>query len=164
MQQLVDKLTQKRIFVVAAVGNTFGRKLAEPANCEGVISVGAVDAENNIENYSALDSRTMIYAPGGGKPLHTNVPWRSNKLQVASYDLSLLGDEVPVTDARGMGTSYAAPLVSGFIALVLSNRPDLTPAEFITKLGQNARPVNPTDKCPDCNPRGLVMSTAYLNN
>ena len=46
-------LVQKNIFVVAAVGNTYGKKLAEPANCDGVISVGAVDAENNIEGYSA---------------------------------------------------------------------------------------------------------------
>ena len=67
LQQLLDRVAKKNIFVVAAVGNTFGKRLAEPANCRGVISVGAVDAENNIENYSSLDPRTTIYAPGGGK-------------------------------------------------------------------------------------------------
>lgn len=162
LQQLVDKLTEKKIFVVAAVGNTFGRKLAEPANCNGVISVGAVDAENHIEPYSALDPRTVIYAPGGGKPLGNKTPWANNKLQVATYDLSFMGNETPVTDARGMGTSYAAPLVSGFISLLLSNRPELTPAELLSKLSKNARPVSPSEKCPECTPKGLVMSSSYL--
>lgn len=162
LQQLLNRISEKKIFVVAAVGNTFGAKLAEPANCEGVISVGAVDAENNVESYSAIDPRTVVYAPGGGRPLRNESPWRTNKLQVASYDVNLVGSETPVSEARGMGTSYAAPLVSGFISLLLSNRPDLTPAEFLNKLSQHARPVNPTERCSECRPKGLVMSTAYL--
>lgn len=157
LQRLVDRLTQKNIFVIAAVGNTFGRRLAEPANCAGVISVGAVDAENNIEHYSALDPRTVIYAPGGGKDLSVNTPWRGNKLKVASFDLDFKGDETHLGVDRGMGTSYAAPLVSGFVSLLLSHRPEMSPVDFINELPKFSRPVNPTDKCMDCAPRGLAM-------
>lgn len=158
LQALIDQLGRKKIFVVAAVGNTFGKKLAEPANCNGVISVGAVDAENNIESYSALDSRTVIYAPGGGKDLNSSSPWRSNKLRVASFDVNFRGDEVHLGADRGVGTSYAAPLVSGFLSLLLSHRVEMSPAEFMSELPKFSRAVNPTDKCLDCSPKGLAMS------
>ncbi len=162
LQGLIDRLAQKNIFVVAAVGNTYGKKLAEPANCDGVISVGAVDAENNIEGYSALDARTVVYAPGGGKDLSGSAPWHANKLKVASFDVDYKGDEMPLGAERGIGTSYAAPLVSGFLSLLLSQRPELSPSQFITELPKFTRPVNPTSKCPECSPKGLTMQT-YLN-
>lgn len=162
LQGLVDRLMKRKIFVVAAVGNTFGKKLAEPANCSGVISVGAVDAENNIESYSALDARTVIYAPGGGKDLHSNSPWQSNKLKVASFDANFRGDEVPLAAARGVGTSYAAPLVSGFVSLLLSHNFEMAPSEFMSELPKFTRSVNSTDKCLDCVPKGLVMPAFML--
>ena len=158
LQALIDRLTKKNIFVVAAVGNTFGKKLSEPSNCEGVVSVGAVDAENNIESYSALDARTVIYAPGGGKDLSGSAPWHTNKLKVASYDVDFKGDETPLGASRGVGTSYAAPLVSGFISLLLSQRIEMTPAEFMGDLPKYTRAVNPTEKCIECAPKGLAMA------
>jgi serine protease len=160
LQALVKRLVQKKVFVVAAVGNTFGKKLAEPANCEGVISVGAVDPENNIESYSALDARTVIYAPGGGRRLNEDSNWQANKLKVASFDVDAKGEENPVGLARGVGTSYAAPLVSGFISLLLSHRPMMTPAEFQARLPQYSRAVNSDAHCAECAPRGLVLTNA----
>ena len=71
------------------------------ATCDGVISVGAVDSENNIANYSALDARTVIYAPGGGQRLAGDAPWRVNKLKVGTYDLDFKGDETPAASFRG---------------------------------------------------------------
>lgn len=127
LQALVNRLLDKQVFIVAAVGNTYGQKLAEPANCEGVISVGAVDPDNRVENYSALDARTVIYAPG--------------------------------RTPRAMGTSYAAPLVSGFIALLLTQQPSLRPTDFQALLPRYSREVQPVAKCPECSPRGLLMSS-----
>jgi serine protease len=157
LQKLLDRVAKKNIFVVAAVGNTFGKKITEPANCNGVISVGAIDAENNIENYSALDPRTVIYAPGGGKGLETDASWRTNKLKVATFEVDFKGQEVHAGVARGVGTSYSAPLVSGFISLLLSQQPEMTPNDFFNQLPKFSRPVNPSEKCLDCSPRGLVM-------
>lgn len=158
LQQLLDRVAKKNIFVVAAVGNTFGKRLAEPANCRGVISVGAVDAENNIENYSGLDARTTIYAPGGGKRMSVDAPWRVNKLKVATFDVNFKGDESPASLFSGVGTSYASPLVAGFVSLLLSHKPEMTPADFIKQLPRYSRPVNPPSTCPDCVPRGLAMT------
>jgi serine protease len=157
LQQLLDRIAKKNIFVVAAVGNTFGKKLAEPANCDGVISVGAVDSENHIADYSALDARTVIYAPGGGQRLAGDAPWDVNKLKVGTYDLDFKGDETPRASFRGVGTSYAAPLVSGFVSLLLSQQPELTPADFLHQLPLFSRPVKSSALCSDCVPRGLTM-------
>lgn len=158
LQQLLDRVAKKNIFVVAAVGNTFGKRLAEPANCRGVISVGAIDAENNIEKYSGLDPRTTIYAPGGGKRISVDAPWRVNKLKVATFDINFKGDESPASQFTGVGTSYASPLVAGFLSLLLSHKPDMTPADFVRHLPKYSRPVNPSSLCPDCTPRGLAMA------
>lgn len=158
LQQVLNRVASKNIFVVAAVGNTHGKRLVEPANCNGVISVGAVDAENNIEHYSALDPRTTIYAPGGGKSISVAAPWRVNKLKVATFDVNFKGDELPASQMSGMGTSYAAPLVAGFVSLMLSHKPELTPYEFLKQLPKYSRPVNASASCPDCAPRGLALA------
>jgi serine protease len=162
LQQVLDRVAKKNIFVVAAVGNTFGKRLAEPANCRGVISVGAIDAENNIETYSGLDPRTTIYAPGGGKRIAVDAPWRVNKLKVATFDVNLKGDESPASLFAGVGTSYATPLVAGFVSLLLSHKPEMTPRDFVKQLPRYSRPVNPSALCPDCSPRGLVMAENFL--
>ena len=113
LQALVDRLVQDKKFIVAAAGNNFHKPLHEPANCTGVISVGALNAENRIEVYSALDPRTFVYAPGGGASLPVNAAWAVNKLKVATYELDFLGNERATTRFSGVGTSYAAPVVAG---------------------------------------------------
>lgn len=163
LQQVINKVLAKNVFVVAAAGNNFHKPLPEPANCKGVISVGALDAENHIEVYSALDPRTIIYAPGGGKKLKVDAPWANNKLRVATYDLDFKGDERPAALDRGVGTSYAAPVVSGFISLWLSHYPDKKPADLLSQLPQFLRSVDTLDKCPDCKPQGLVVVNGMPN-
>jgi serine protease len=162
LQQLIQTLIDRKIFIVAAAGNNFQKPLPEPANCQGVISVGAVDAENRIEVYSALDKRTVVYAPGGGKKLSSDEPWGVNKLKIATYDLDFFGAERPLTEFRGVGTSFAAPVVSGFVSLWLSQRPDKSPADFWQELPKFLRNVQQSDKCPDCTPKGLAANTAML--
>lgn len=156
LQQAINRLIDKKIFVVAAAGNNFHKPLPEPANCKGVISVGAVDAENKIEVYSAMDPRTVIYAPGGGKRLEGEASWSINKLKVATYELDFTGQEKPAALMRGVGTSFAAPIVSGFISLWLSNQPDKTPADFWKELPKFLRDVQPIAACAECTPKGLI--------
>ena len=158
LQKLVDQLLNKGVFLVAAAGNNFHKPLPEPANCKGVLSVGAVDAENRIEVYSALDPRTVLYAPGGGRDLRNGQAWEQNKLRVATYDLDVLGRERPNALDRGVGTSFAAPVVSGFLSLWLSHHPEKTPSQFMRELPQFLQTVTAMPKCPDCQPKGLVSS------
>lgn len=155
LQKAIDAVIKMGTFVVAAAGNNFQRPLAEPANCEGVISVGALSAENKIENYSALDPRTSIYTAGGGPNLAVSHHWAKNKLRVASAELSGGNEQLIVAD-KGVGTSFAAPLVSGFLSLWLSYRPTAKPQDWTSYVDSFVRQVPRLEKCANCNPRGLV--------
>lgn len=158
LQKLISRVIEKNIFIVAAAGNNFHKPLPEPANCNGVLSVGALDAENNIEIYSALDPRTSIYAPGGGKKLSADTYWAVNKLMVATYDLDFLGNERAAAIEKGVGTSFAAPIVSGFISLWLSHNPDKKPSDLFKELPKFLRQVAPHEKCAECLPKGLAAN------
>lgn len=160
LQTLINRIIERKVFVVAAAGNNFHKPLPEPANCNGVFSIGALDAENNIEVYSALDPRTTLYAPGGGKKLSVNANWAVNKLMVATYDLDFLGNERPATLERGVGTSFAAPIVAGFISLWLSHTPEKGPSDLVKELPKFLRPVPPHEKCAECTPKGLSAGSS----
>jgi serine protease len=158
LQKLINRVIEKNVFIVAAAGNNFHKHLPEPANCNGVFSVGALDAENNIEVYSALDPRTTLYAPGGGKKLSVESYWAINKLMVATYDLDFLGNERAAALERGVGTSFAAPVVAGFISLWLSHNPDKQQADLMRELPKFLRQVTPHEKCAECIPKGLAAN------
>lgn len=157
LQKAIQAAIQTGAFVVAAAGNNFQRPLGEPANCEGVISVGALSAENKIENYSALDPRTSIYTAGGGPNLTVNHEWAKNKLRVATTELNFGGSEQFTVTDKGVGTSFAAPLVSGFLSLWLSYRPNIGPDDWASFVDSFVREVPRLEKCSECNPRGLVV-------
>jgi serine protease len=156
LQGAIDAANQKGSFVVAAAGNNFQRPLVEPGNCRGVISVGALSAQNEIEKYSALDPRTSIYTVGGGPALRNKTPWQENKLRVATLDIGLLGSERLVVLDKAVGTSFAAPLVSGFLSLWLSHSPHVKPGDWKLYAKDFVRSVPQLAKCPDCQPMGLV--------
>jgi len=156
LQDLIYRVTEKNIFVIAAAGNNYQKKLHEPANCKGVISVGALDAQNRIADYSALDPRTVIYAPGGGPALSGNEQWSMNKLKVASYEHLINGQDRPSAPYGGVGTSYAAPIVAGYISLWLSHSPEKTRVDFLNELDRFTRHVEPVPACSSCVPRGLA--------
>ena len=161
LQRVIDYAIGKNIFIVAAAGNSFHKNLQEPASCKGVISVGALDAKNRIADYSALDPRTVLYAPGGGVSLEGNEHWSDNKLKVAGYDNGLFGQLQP-SSSYGVGTSFSAPLVSGFISLWLSRFPEKTPRDFAKEVANFSRQVERPVSCPACQPRGLSGFAAVV--
>ncbi len=160
LQALIHKLTQRNVFVVAAAGNNFQKTLNEPANCQGVISVGAVDADNRITDYSAMDPRTTIYAPGGTEARLGQAP--AQKLRVATFEQDIWGQERANASDRGVGTSFAAPLVSGFLSLWLSHQPEATPADFFAELPRFVRDVQPIANCPQCKPKSLAANASVF--
>jgi subtilisin family serine protease len=126
------------------------------ANCHGVISVGAVDENNVIEDYSALDARIVMFAPGGSRQIKNNNA--SQRLRVATFESDAQGNEFPLASSRGVGTSYAAPLVAGYLSLILSYHPEFMPEDFFDNLDKFSRAVKPTAKCEGCNLRGLALT------
>ncbi|WP_161485634.1 MULTISPECIES: S8 family serine peptidase [unclassified Polynucleobacter] len=119
LQELIDQLIKKNIIVISASGNTFGKSALEPSICDGVIGVGAVNPDNSNTFYTAVDSRILLYAPGGGSQSSTYSMALKNKIKVAGYDPNT---GRPIARESGLGTSYSSALVAGVIAeLVLQN-------------------------------------------
>lgn len=162
LQQTIDRIIAKNIFVVVAAGNNFNKPLNEPANCNGVISVGSVSADNRVERHSALDSRTVIYAPGGGTRIKSDQAWALNRIRIASYESNAFGQERAVVKDTGVGTSYAAPIVSGYLSLWLSYFPNKTPKDWFAEMDKHKRPVGPIDACSLCVPTSLAADANSL--
>lgn len=98
------------IVLVAAVGNSPPREINDigfPAEYPSVIAVGAVDSNHIRASFSCYGPELDFVAPG-----------------VNIYS-TILDDEYDY----GSGTSFAAPLVSGLCAMILSEDPSLSPAE-----------------------------------
>lgn len=158
-QAMIDRVLAKGVFVVASGGNTFGKRLQEPANCKGVIAVGAVNPILEIEPYSSLDERTTVYAPGGGVKMNRPESWANNKLRVATEVMPR--DALPkFTGAdRGVGTSFAAPLVSGFLSLLKSVKPSFNPIYFAENLNDFTQQIEADLKNGQC---PCFIRTIYL--
>lgn len=118
--------------VVFASGNSNEQfsGVSFPANVNGVITVGAINKNGNIWNYSSRGAEMDLVAPTGDVNLNGDVRTTdrtgNNGYETGNY-----------TDRFG-GTSAACPQVSGVAALMLSVRPDLTEAQVRTTLQQTA--------------------------
>jgi serine protease len=140
-QALIDRVVDRGIFVVAAGGNRIRKQLQEPANCRGVVSVGTVSPMGDIEVYSARGSQAILQAPTPRHATNLNVNWSLNRLRVATEEPDLLDRPRLVGAERGIGTSFTTPLVSGFIALVLSHQPNTSPRTLVQSLFELNRQV-----------------------
>ncbi|MDX7874292.1 S8 family peptidase [Aeromonas caviae] len=102
MQDAIDNLNARGISVVASAGNEMAASNANaPANCAGVINVGSVNVQSGmIADVSNRGSRVDIAASGEGVPT-----------------LAEFTDQTVYFS----GTSAAAPVVSGVLALAYSN-------------------------------------------
>ena len=106
----------KGVALVASAGNDGGNMVPYPAQFQGVIGVGAIDADSQRAEFSNYSPSVDIAAPGVG----VFAAW---------------GDEEWISFS---GTSAAAPYVSGSIAATLSLNPSLEPQEAADLLFQYA--------------------------
>ena len=171
----IDALTTLRnrgVVVVAAAGNDEGLPVADPANCKPaasdgdqtpiVIAVAGLRHAGDKVGYSDIGPEVTIAAPAGNC---VNEPVTSkNQCLYPIVTAINSGTTTPVsgggTYSDGVnysaGTSFATPLVSGTVALMLSAAPNLTNAQVINILKQSARPF-PT--VSDTSPQPPVCTT-----
>lgn len=130
-QAAIDSAIARGAVVVVAAGNS--ATLASgfsPANCRGVLAVGASNLLGDLSSYSNFGAAVGITAPGGDSG---NLP---GVLSTLNGGTTLPG--VP-SYATYMGTSMAAPHVAGVAALMLTRDPGLTPGQIINRLQASIR-------------------------
>ncbi len=103
---------EKDVVVVAAAGNTNDLLTFYPASYDNVLSVGALQTNDNKPDWSTYSYYIDITAPG-----HSNyAALNANKYGVV------------------LGSSFAAPLVAGTAALIRSRYPNLTAQQVMERL------------------------------
>lgn len=143
----LELLWMRGIMVVVAAGNTGNGGIYPPANDPFVITVGAADdrgtsnpADDVVADFSSrgttIDgfSKPDLVAPGRGIVSLLSSP----DAVIAQESPSNVQDNVYF---RMSGTSVAAPIVAGSIALLLADEPQLNPDQVKARLMKTARPM-----------------------
>ncbi|MCZ2135083.1 MAG: S8 family peptidase [Burkholderiales bacterium] len=138
-QAAIDAALARGTTVVVAAGNS--ATLASdfsPANCRGVLAVGATNLLGDISSYSNFGAAVGISAPGGDRGDLPGI--------LSTLNGGITQPAVP-SYATYMGTSMAAPHVAGVVALMLTRDPTLTPGQVINRLKAGARAFPATTDC-----------------
>lgn len=123
----VDEAYTKGVHVVAACNNQDSGRPEWPGFFTSVLTVNMARVEEPGEIY---------YRPGGlvelsARGVDVDVPWCGGSTKMVS------------------GSSFAAPQVAGMLACLLSEIPDITPAQAKALFQRVARPWNPAITAPN---------------
>jgi serine protease len=141
-QTAINEVKAAGSLVVVAAGNESGA-VSRPGNCDGVLTVGAARHDGLKANYSNFGSEIGLMAAGGSDAqTYNGFTPTIHYPGLPMWSLSNTGLTSPVSDTykTGIGTSFAAPLVSGAASLMLSVNPGLSPQDLMTRLKATSRP------------------------
>ena len=146
----IAEILERGVIIVAAAGNEDSGVIL-PANCTGVISVGAVRGDGLRTIYSNSGANLTIMAPGGdySSPSNDRLLSTNNAGLTTPQPYSSSGfyDELA-------GTSFSAPVVTGIVSLMLSVNPNLSRQQVFDVLRQTARPFVALAGFPTCTAEG----------
>lgn len=142
-QTLFHMLAQKGIVAVVAAGNDGANvKDYSPASCNNVITVGATVPGGARASYSNYGSQIDIMAPGGDNTMKVEI---NDQPYAAGVYSTILDSKGKPSYGIQQGTSMAAPHISGAIALMLGERPNMSFNEIRTRLQLAGQPLG--DQC-----------------
>lgn len=121
VEQALARAAAKGVIVVGIAGNEAKPEVLYPGKYPTVLAVSATDRTDGLAYFSSYGPEVALAAPGH---------------EIASL---LPGGGV----AKQSGTSFAAPHVSGTLALILSAAPSLTAAEAAEILLKSCTPLGP---------------------
>jgi serine protease len=149
-----DAMAQGSVVVVAAGNSGDNASGTAPANCSGVITVGAINRAGDRTFYSNYGRRIDLMAPAGD----------GGSASDAIVSTHNDGTTVPANPdyTYGIGTSFAAPYVSGTVSLMLARNPTLTPGRVLGILQGTARTFPPSSSCSVSGLCGAGMLDAGL--
>ncbi|HRE27657.1 MAG TPA: S8 family peptidase, partial [Anaerolineales bacterium] len=121
-QTAIDAARAAGAVVVVAAGNSaMDTVYVTPANCVGVLTVGATDRSGNLASYSNFGTTLDLAAPGGDMTF-----WGDPDGILSTYNNGSTNAGTMSYDYL-QGTSMAAPQVAGVASLVISANPFLSP-------------------------------------
>lgn len=122
LQEAVAYALNKDVVIIAGAGNSGleGNPSMAPANCKGVVSVGAIDWRLKPWEKTERQPYVDIAAPG----VHTAVLMRDGKLY------------------NGSGTSDATAFTSAAVALIRAKHPTMTNRELVRQLIASAMDIH----------------------
>lgn len=160
-QTAIQEVRQQGATVIVAAGNeSQDASNATPANCPGVVTVGATDRNGGMAYYSNYGSTVDVSAPGG--ELYQN---SSSGGILSTYNS---GQQSPASDSYdySQGTSMATPHVAGLAALLYSADSTLTPNDVESVLKSTARDFPQTGSDDQCDTNrcgaGIVDAAAAV--
>ncbi|SES10327.1 fervidolysin. Serine peptidase. MEROPS family S08A [Gracilibacillus ureilyticus] len=120
----IQRAVDNGIIVVASAGNNGNSEYMYPASYHNVISVGSIDQYNNLSNFSTYNDKVDIVAPG---------------------------EEIVTTTKNNQytyqnGTSFSAPIVSGIIASIISEKQNVTLNEIMPAIQETSVDLGPAGK------------------
>ncbi|MDH3471164.1 MAG: S8 family serine peptidase [Acidimicrobiia bacterium] len=159
----VEQAWQNGIVVVVAAGNDgLGSPLRNPALDPFVIAVGASDGKGTIRT---VDDRVAGFSSCGSSQRHVDVvaPGKSIVSLLAPGSDAELNHPAAIRngDIVGSGTSQAAAFVSGAAALIIDQRPGITPDQVKALLMDTAKPLLSSSNL--CQGAGLVNLAAAVS-
>ena len=130
LEDAVNRAINQGIYVVAAAGNDGGQDddgdVSSPGSVEDVICVGAIDTDGSIwRNSSVGDNNWQFFPP----KIARSDPDKKPELVAPGERIPMLNAQIGGTKslyAWGSGTSGATVWVTGAIAHMLEERPDLS--------------------------------------
>ncbi|MDD4199474.1 MAG: S8 family peptidase, partial [Paludibacter sp.] len=144
--------------VVFASGNGCGNPgvtdVAFPGNVNNVITVGSINNQGMIWNYSQRGAAMDLVAPSGNVNFNGDVRTTDRMGDIGYNNTNYM--------TNFGGTSAACPQVAGVAALMLSVRPDLTETQVRTTLQNTARDLGSTG-FDNTYGYGLVNAYAAVN-
>jgi len=150
LTQAVQYAAGNGVIVVAAAGNSGTQGLYFPASMPETIAVGSsnwLDTRSGFSSYASPGNQDILDVVAPGEAI-----WNAGVL--SAYDAWVMNDWLlfpefdwepwkPGDDVYlgGDGTSFAAPLVSGYLGLILSRNPCATAAQAREILRSNAQDI-----------------------
>ncbi|KAJ7763989.1 peptidase S8/S53 domain-containing protein [Mycena maculata] len=120
LEHVVEEAVAAGLHVVVAAGNNGANVCSRWISNVGQITVGATNIKDNKSSFSNYGKCVDVYGPGES---------------VLVADIKGSGSNALITEA---GTSFAAPLVSGLIATIISSSGNLSPSAMKNKILSDA--------------------------
>ncbi len=163
-QDAFDIARAKGSVVVVAAGNeNTDVGFSTPANCDGVVAVGATGPQNTRAPYSNYGAGIDVMAPGGD--INQALDIQGYRIPAGVLSTVQGAEGGPSYSSLYDGTSMAAPHISGLVALMLAKEPNLDPDTVLARLKASAKPLSASEcgrsSGSDCG-AGLVNAAAAL--